>query len=41
MDIKFDFITSGVFNEEKRKVVKRELKNLEEAKSVSGLIRSW
>ena len=40
-DHKFDALTSGVHNEEKRAQIKRELKNLEEIKSISALIRNW
>jgi len=40
MDHKFDVLTSGVFDEEKRRRMKRELKNLEEIKSISTLIRN-
>ncbi|MDO8784665.1 MAG: MmgE/PrpD family protein [Syntrophales bacterium] len=41
LDHKFDALTSGVCGEEKRAQMKRELKNLEETKSISALIRNW
>ncbi|HCX89200.1 MAG: hypothetical protein CO106_06840 [Deltaproteobacteria bacterium CG_4_9_14_3_um_filter_44_9] len=41
MDNKFDVLTSGVFNKEKRERIKKELKTLEGIKSVSEWVRSW
>lgn len=41
MDNKFDVLTSGVFDDEKRERVKKELKNLEEIGSIAGMVRGW
>ena len=40
-DRKFDFLTSGVFSEEKRDRVKKELKSLEKVKSISEMVKGW
>ncbi|MDY6969928.1 MAG: MmgE/PrpD family protein [Spirochaetota bacterium] len=41
MDIKFNTLTSSVFNEEKREKIKKEIKNLEEITSISDMINNW
>ncbi len=41
MDEKFDVLTSGVFDDEKRERVKKELKNLEKIENISEMVRRW
>ena len=40
-DNKFDVLTSGLFDEEKREGIKKELKGLEEIGSISEMLRNW